>query len=105
MLTNLLAWIKQMIYLLIFLTLMLQILPNGNFRKYVKFFAGLIFVLTLLNPLISMMGKGDWMDTLLSEVISEEEQAEKRLDFTEMEQRQTDFYEEKATILMEELSQ
>lgn len=105
MLTNLMIWIKQIIYLLIFLTLTLQILPDGKFRKYVKFFAGLIFVLTLLNPLISMMGKGDWMDTMLSGVIREEEQAEKQLDFAEMEQRQTEFYERNASILMEELSE
>lgn len=105
MLTELLEWIRQIIYLLVFLTLMLQILPNGNFRKYVKFFAGLIFVLTLLNPLISVMGKGEWMDTLLSEAVGEEKQAEKDLDFEKMEQQQTDFYERNASILMEELSE
>ena len=54
MLADLLGWIKQIIYLLIFLTLVLQILPNGNYRKYVKFFAGMIFVVTLLGPVVSL---------------------------------------------------
>ena len=37
MLSDLLAWIRQVIYLLIFLTLLLQILPDGSYRKYVNF--------------------------------------------------------------------
>lgn len=54
--TEMLEWVKQMIFLGIFLTLLLQVLPANAYRKYVRFFAGMVFVVTILNPLFSVLG-------------------------------------------------
>ena len=55
--TELLEWVKRMIFLGIFLTILLQVLPNGTYRKYVRFFAGMVFVLTIVSPLFSILGQ------------------------------------------------
>ena len=53
--TEMLEWVKRMIFLGIFLTLLLQVLPANAYRKYVRFFAGMVFVVTILNPLFMMV--------------------------------------------------
>ncbi|MCD7921142.1 MAG: stage III sporulation protein AF [Clostridiales bacterium] len=91
-------WIRQMIYLAIFLTLLLQILPKKSYRSYVKFFAGLIFVVALMRPLISMIGDGNWEETVISRITEMEESigSDVRIDLSEMKERQQEILEEYA---------
>lgn len=87
-------WIKRMIYLTIFLTLLLQILPGGSYRKYVKFFAGLVFVITVLNPLAGILQQENWEGDLLNRLLYEENVREGELDFDYMEEKQKEYYAE-----------
>ena len=50
--TELLEWVKRMIFLGIFLTILLQVLPNGTYRKYVRFFAGMYFLKEFLDLML-----------------------------------------------------
>lgn len=106
MLEDLLSWIKQIIYLLIFLTLLLQILPDGNYRKYVKFFAGLIFVVTLMGPVVSLFAGNDWEDAVTRAVTEagfwEEAQPP---DFDEISETQTEIYEKYASEMAEDMEE
>lgn len=104
MLTDLLGWVRQIIYLLIFLTMMLQILPNGNYRKYVKFFAGLIFVVTLLGPVASLFTNGNWEDMIL-EAVTESGVWEDTAppDFDEISETRSEIYEKYASEMAEDL--
>lgn len=85
-------WIRRIIYLTIFLTLLLQILPKGSYRKYVRFFAGLVFVITILNPLMKLVQQEDWEDRLVNELLYEESIREGELDFAYMEEQQKEYY-------------
>ena len=108
------GWMKQVIYLLIFLTMLLQILPNGNYKKYVKFFAGMIFVVTLLGPVVSLFANQSW-ESLLTEKLEKEFEwwgnlddtqnitgkPEGELDFQGMEEKRDELYKEYASEMEE----
>lgn len=104
MLTDLFGWVRQIIYLLIFLTMVLQILPDGSYRKYVKFFAGLVFVVTLLGPVVSLFVDGDWENMLLEAVTESGAWEEPEYpDFDEISENGLEIYEKYASEMAEDL--
>lgn len=44
-------WVKNLIYYLIFLSLINNLLARSSYEKYVRFFAGLVFILLVISPL------------------------------------------------------
>ncbi|MCD7864903.1 MAG: stage III sporulation protein AF [Clostridiales bacterium] len=103
MLSQGMNWIRQMIYLMIFLTLLLQILPKKSYRGYVKFFAGLIFAAAVLQPVCSLIGNGNWEETVISRITELEEsmESDEEMDLSEMEKRQQELLEEYAIEVSE----
>lgn len=69
MFTVLYDWMYQITFYLVIFTAALQLLPSGNYIKYVKFFVGLVLILLVLSPVMKLLGTGD-----LSQIISEKEQ-------------------------------
>ncbi len=95
-------WIKRMIYLTVFLTLLLQILPAGSYRKYVRFFAGLVFVITILNPLMGFLRQENWEENLLSGLLMNENVRIGELDFSYMEEKQKEYYKKSVDTAVRE---
>lgn len=53
-------WIKSAAYYMVLITVFMQILPGEKYRKYIRFFAGVLLVIILLTPLCKLTGmKGD----------------------------------------------
>ena len=96
-------WIKKMIYLSVFLTMLLQILPGSAYRKYVRFFAGLIFVITITAPLAKILHLENIGEEKLEEILAAEEQKEVSLDFPYMEAQQKKYYEKNMQAAAEEV--
>lgn len=46
-------WLKLLLYSICIITLLLHLLPDGKFVKYVRFYAGLLFFLIALEPLLN----------------------------------------------------
>ena len=42
-------WIRSFIYFGLFLTILMQLLPDRKYKKYVRFFAGMIFLVLVLD--------------------------------------------------------
>ncbi|MCC8017052.1 MAG: stage III sporulation protein AF [Clostridiales bacterium] len=101
MLSNVMTWVKQMICLMIFLTLVLQFLPARSYLRYVKFFAGLIFTVTLMQPLLALLGTEGWQEVVSQ--IYETETADP--DLSAMEERQEALYGEYGSRLTEDLEE
>jgi len=100
--SELMDWIKQMICLVIFLTMVLQILPDQKFVKYIRFFAGLILVISLMNPLISLLREDGWEEEVFS-YINGQEMTD--MDLSGMEEIQAEVYDEYASRLTEDLAE
>lgn len=47
-------WLKLLLYSICIITLLLHLLPDGKFVKYVRFYAGLLFFLIALEPLLGL---------------------------------------------------
>ena len=80
--TEFLEWVKRIIFLGIFLTILLQVLPSGTYRKYVRFFVGMVFVLTIVSPLFSLLGQKNWEQTLERELLQQDVLQSGQLDFS-----------------------
>lgn len=101
--TEMLEWVKRMIFLGIFLTILLQVLPAGTYRKYVRFFAGMVFVVTILHPLFSVLGQKNIEQTLEQELLREDILQSGQLDFSYMERQQQKYYEQQTKEAVEQM--
>ena len=67
-----LVWVKNVICALCLMELAEQILPDDHYKKYVRFFCGLLFLILVLTPLTDRAGwtglfEKEWRTALLSE--------------------------------------
>ena len=46
-------WIQNITFYLIIITLLLQMVPDKSYRKYIQFITGLILILLLIEPLLN----------------------------------------------------
>lgn len=56
------SWVKNIVVFLLLLTLIEQVLPNSDYKKYIKIAAGLILILIVFSPVLSFLK----LDTSLS---------------------------------------
>ena len=56
MLQNIYRWMQNLAVYMILVTAFLQALPENNYRKYVRFFCGLLLVVLLMQPLFNLAG-------------------------------------------------
>ena len=66
-------WLKSLAGGLCILTVLLHLIPDGKFTKYVKFYAGLLFFLIAARPVIRFFaGDGELERLLRLEFVKEE---------------------------------
>ena len=47
-------WLKNITFYYIIVTLILQMTPNQEYKKYIQFFTGLILILLLAEPVLNL---------------------------------------------------
>lgn len=57
-------WIRNVAFYMILVMVVIQILPNNEYKKYVRFFTGLVLVLLIATPVLKLFG----MDMSLSNI-------------------------------------
>lgn len=61
------GWVKNLVYFYIFMTAILHLLPKESYQKYVKFFTGLLLIILILTPILSIFkNKEDLYDRISS---------------------------------------
>jgi len=81
-------------YYMVMVTAVMHIVPNSDYKRYIRFFTGLVLVLMLTDPVLGLLGAGDlWQNLYESPAYREQvEKMEQALqDFTGMSE---DFEEE-----------
>lgn len=58
-------WLKTLIGGICILTILLNLLPDGKFTKYVRFYAGLIFFLMAVSPVLRFFAGAGELERLL----------------------------------------
>lgn len=61
-------WIRNLAFYFIFLSAIMNLLPGGEEKKYIRFFMGMLLILLLLRPMLQW---GDWEEKLEKEVLSD----------------------------------
>ena len=47
-------WIENIAFYLVVITAVIQLVPNNSYKKYIRFFTGLILVILLANPIMKI---------------------------------------------------
>ena len=58
MLERLYAWIRSVAYFMVFSAVLSHVIPGRSYRKYIRFFTGLLLVILLLTPVMKLLGMG-----------------------------------------------
>lgn len=61
-------WIRNIAFYMILVMVVIQILPDSSYKKYVRFFTGLVLILLMATPVLKIFG----MDTSISELYQNE---------------------------------
>ena len=48
-------WLQNVTFYFILVTLVMQMIPNQSYKKYIQFFTGLILVLLLAEPIMNIV--------------------------------------------------
>lgn len=55
-------WVRSIVCYLCFMQIIDQLLPNGSYRKYMRFFCGLVFIVITLSPFMDVAGLTEKME-------------------------------------------
>ncbi len=59
-----LSWTKAIIVYMIFVSALTHLLPSDSYKKYLRFISGLILVVVVMRPAVSLFAGGDILDEL-----------------------------------------
>lgn len=66
-------WLGKIAGILCVMTVMLQLMPEGSFAKYVRFYASLLYLLVAAGPLLRFFSEEDILERFLKlELLKEE---------------------------------
>ena len=57
MIDKIYEWVKNLSFYLVLVTALLQMLPDSDYRKYIRFFCGLLLTVLLAQPVLDRMGE------------------------------------------------
>lgn len=49
-------WIQNIAFFLVLATVVIQIIPENSYRKYIRFFMGLLLIVMLSGPILKIFG-------------------------------------------------
>lgn len=75
-------WLKNLTTYTLLMSLIIQLIPNETYQKYIRFFCGMVLIVLLITPLFQMFGlKGEFEELYQSkeyeQMIRELEEAER----------------------------
>lgn len=74
-------WTRNLAFYMIIITVILQIIPGDTYKKYVRFFVGLVLILLLTQPIIKLFGMQKDFKIFYNEAKRQQEKLEKEWDF------------------------
>lgn len=93
-------WVEQLVSYLVFVTVLMGILPNGKYEKYIRLFAGCVLILLVFQPLTESFRLEEQISRLFDEFSMRNEAGELRGELGHMEkmrlERMLDGYEQAA---------
>ncbi len=60
MLEYIYEWIENIAFYLVVLVAVMQMIPGNTYKKYIRFFAGIILILMLTGPILKLCGMSEY---------------------------------------------
>ncbi len=78
-------WVENIAFYLLIFTVAMQLIPNKSYKNYIRFFTGLVLIIMIANPIISLFGMEQKFDSFFESAeyqqrIKEIEEATKYLE-------------------------
>ena len=73
-------WIRNLAVFYIFFTAVLNLIPDRQYEKYVRFFMGLLLMVMLITPMLSILEKAKTLPESFSSLYQQEEKKRLTLD-------------------------
>lgn len=67
------TWMQNLAYFFIFLSAVMNFIPDNSFRKYIQYFMGLLLMLLLLAPILQLFQLDGKIEISFSDYLEEEE--------------------------------
>lgn len=84
------SWVKNITYYLIFITVAVNLLPNKNYEKYIRLFAGMVLILLVIKPLTGSLRIEDKISRYFEAISFQNEAEELKKDLIGMESSRLD---------------
>lgn len=66
-------WVENIAFYMVFMTAALHLIPGDGYRKYLKFFTGLLLILLVLSPVLKIAGMEKTFREMFEKYTYEEE--------------------------------
>ena len=55
-------WIKNISFYLVLVTALLNVLPDSGYKRYIRFFTGILLMLMVMAPILNILGSDGQID-------------------------------------------
>ncbi len=52
-------WVQNLAFYMVMVTAVMHVIPNPEYKRYIRFFTGMVLVVMLTAPLLKFLGIGD----------------------------------------------
>lgn len=71
MLDYIYEWIENIAFYMVIIVAVMQMVPGESYKKYIRFFAGMILILMLIGPILKMIGMSEFQNIEYQEEFEE----------------------------------
>ena len=75
MLEYIYQWMENIAFYLVILVALMHMVPGNVYKKYIRFFAGMILILMLLGPILKIFGLSEYQNEAYHEKLEEIKEA------------------------------
>ena len=86
------TWVKNIVCFYIFMNIIIHLLPKDSYRKYVRFFSGMLLMILVATPVLSVLGQEEVLMQKISQAGFFQELDNIKLDTAHLEQTQKKAY-------------
>ena len=66
-------WMQNIAFYMIMVTFIMHVIPNSDYKRYIRFFTGLVLAVMLAAPVLKLFGMGDvWQNLYGNETYQEQ---------------------------------
>lgn len=80
MLDYIYQWIENVAFYMIIMVAVMQMIPGESYKKYIRFFVGMILILMLMTPILKLFGMSDFQNAEYQKELEEIENAAKYME-------------------------